>query len=149
MPIFLYFFVCRTPATAQLIKLHIGPCPDLGQWTPATEVERANLTPMPWGRLDSILLFESQCHKTEMGRTKTVSTDLTKSLLTRLILPRNNKASLMSSGRVLEWSEVSSLTLRMRNEQLSCLHPRDNESLSVTPGPASTLAHFLVSSVHS
>lgn len=48
---------------------------------------------------------------------------MSKSLLTWLISPTNSKTSLMSSERVLEWSEVSSLTLGMKNEQLSCLRP--------------------------
>lgn len=37
-----------------------------------------------------ILLFRNHCHKTEKGRTKIVSTDMTKSLLTWLILPPTN-----------------------------------------------------------
>ena len=87
-----------------------------------------------------VLLFRSHCHKTKEGRAETVSTDMTNSLLTWLIPPTNNRpARCHPEDRS---SEVSSLTLGMRNKHLLLSVSADNKSLSVRLGPASTPAHL-------
>lgn len=94
--------------------------------------------------------FESQCHKTEKGGTITVSTDRTKSLLTRLLPPNKQQGQLnviresivMVRGQQLDtWNE----------ERTAFLSPSTliTNLFSISQGPASPLTSLLVSSMHS